>query len=321
MTKSLPKVLPKALCKGDAIGMIGPSGSSKDAGMADKGAAALESLGFRVVVGDSCRHKYGYLASPDELRAADVNAFFADGSIDGIVCMKGGYGTPRILDRLDYGAIAANPKVFAGYSDITGMHLAFYTRVGFPTFHAPMAVSMVGGFDDFSAASWRRALMTAGPLGRLEPPRKADGSPGAAPGTLVGGKARGPLIGGNLSLVAALCGTPYALVPDGAILFLEDVSEEPYRIDRMLTQLRLAGVFDRCAGIVLGDWKSCEPSDPDRSLTLAQVFADVVAPAGRPAIHGFAAGHSTPTHSFPLGVEAVLDADAGTLDIVGTALR
>ncbi len=316
----MSRILPRALRLGDTIGMIGPSGSSKDPEMADKGAAALAAMGFRVVVGESCRRKYGYLASSDELRASDLNAFFADDAIDGIVCMKGGYGTPRILDRLDYASIAAHPKVLAGYSDITGLHLAFRRHVGFPTFHTPMAVSMVGGFDDFSAASWMAALTTTAPLGRLSPPPVPAGSADGVPVALVGGTARGPLIGGNLSLVAALTGTPYALVPDGAIVFLEDIDEEPYRIDRMLTQLRLAGVFERCAGIVLGHWTHCEPKDPDRSLTLPQVFADVIAPAGKPTMTGFAAGHSTPTLSFPMGVEAVLDADAGTLEIVEESL-
>jgi len=282
--------------------------------MVERSAAAIAAQGFKVVVGESCRRKYGYLASPDELRASDIGRFFADRSIDGIVCMKGGYGTPRILDLVDYPAVAANPKVFAGYSDITGLHLAFQRFAGFPTFHSPMGISMDGVFDEFSAASWRAALMTPSPLGRLPP------LPPNTPKALVGGKARGPLIGGNLSLVAALTGTPYALVPDGAIIFLEDIDEEPYRIDRMLTQLRLAGVFKRCAGVVLGHWTRCEPKDAERSLTLEQVFADVIVPAGKPAITGFAAGHSIPTHSFPMGVEAVLDADAGTLEIVESAL-
>ncbi len=315
MSEARAGKLPGALRPGDAIGVIGPSGSSKDPALADKGAAAIESLGFRVVIGDSCRRRYGYLAAPDELRAADLNAFFADDAIDGIVCMKGGYGAPRILDMLDYADIARHPKVFAGYSDITALHLALRRYAGFPTFHAPMAVSMAGGFDEFSAASWMAALTTPGPLGKLLPPS------GSEPRALSGGTARGPLVGGNLSLVAALTGTPYALVPDGAILFLEDVDEEPYRVDRMLTQLRLAGVFERCSGVVLGHWTHCEPKDPDRSLSLERVFADVILPSGKPVLAGFAAGHSIPTLSFPLGVEAVLDADAGTLEIVEAALQ
>ncbi len=311
----MKKQLPKALKPGDTIGMIGPSGSFKDQTMVERSAAAIAAQGFKVVVGDSCRRKYGYLASPDELRASDIGRFFADPAIDGIVCMKGGYGTPRILDLVDYKVVAANPKVFAGYSDITGLHLAFQRFAGFPTFHSPMGISMDGVFDELSAASWRAALMTAAPLGKLLP------LPPESPKTLVGGMARGPLIGGNLSLVAALTGTPYALVPDGAIIFLEDIDEEPYRIDRMLTQLRLAGVFERCAGVVLGHWTHCEPKDPERSLTLEQVFADVIVPSGKPVMTGFAAGHSVPTHSFPIGVEAVLDADSGTLEIVEAALR
>lgn len=320
----MKKQLPKALKPGDTIGMIGPSGSFKDQAMVERSAAALAAQGFKVVVGESCRRKYGYLASPDELRASDIGRFFADPAIDGIVCMKGGYGTPRILDLVDYAVVAANPKVFAGYSDITGLHLAFQRFAGFPTFHTPMGISMDGVFDEFSTASWRAALMTPSPLGNLVPPPTGDSGgqdSGTVPKALVGGKARGPLIGGNLSLVAALTGTPYALVPDGAIIFLEDIDEEPYRIDRMLTQLRLAGVFKRCAGVVLGHWTRCEPKDPERSLTLEQVFADVIVPAGKPTITGFAAGHSVPTHSFPIGVEAVLDADAGTLEIVEAALR
>jgi muramoyltetrapeptide carboxypeptidase len=323
-------VPPKALEAGGTVGMIAPSGSSKDPALVDRAAAALGAMGFRVVVGDSCRGKHGYLAASDALRASDVNAFFADDSIDGIVCMKGGYGTPRILDMIDYGIVAANPKVFAGYSDITGMHLAFRRHAGFPTFHSPMAFCLADGLDEFSTVSWKAALMTPGPLGRLGRPDQASlaaGTPGTGPlarttsGPLVCGKARGPLTGGNLSLVAALTGTPYSLVPDGAIVFLEDVGEEPYRVDRMLTQLRLAGVFDRCAGIVLGDWKDCGAKDPNRSLTLKEVFEDVIAPAGKPTLVGWAAGHSLPTHSFPLGVDVVLDADAGTLDFVEPACR
>ncbi len=312
----MKKLLPKALRQGDTVGMVGPSGSSKDPDLVRKGAEALSALGFRVVVGDSCGNKYGYLASPDELRASDLNAFFADAAIDGIVCMKGGYGTPRILDRLDYGLVAAHPKILAGYSDITGLHLALRRHAGFPTFHTPMAISMVDGFDSFSANSFMATLGSTAALGRLPHPQ---GAP--RPKALAGGKATGTLIGGNLSLVAALVGTPYALVPDGAILFLEDIDEEPYRIDRMLTQLRLAGVFERCAGVVLGHWTRCEPRDPDKSLTLEQVFNDIIVPAGKPVMTGFQAGHSTPTLSFPLGVAATMDADAGTLDIDEPALE
>lgn len=308
--------LPKALRPGDLIGLIAPSGSTKDAEAAAKGKAALERLGFRVKLGASALSpRYGYLAAPDELRAADLNAFFVDTEVDGIVCLKGGYGTPRILDRLDYGALAANPKLFIGYSDITGLHLAFDRYVGYPTMHGPMAMSMSAGWDGYSRDSWLRAVAADYPLGELRNPE------GEATEALVGGKARGRLIGGNLSLVAALCGSPYALKPEGAIVFLEDVGEEPYRVDRMLNQLRLAGVFERCAAVALGGWTDCGPEDPERSLTLREVFMDQVAPSGRPVLAGLAAGHCTPTMSLPFGVAAELDADAGRLVILEAACR
>ena len=162
----MKKILAKALEPGDTIGMIGPSGSFKDQTMVERSATALAAQGFKVVVGESCRRKYGYLASPDELRASDIGRFFADPGIDGIVCMKGGYGTPRILDLVDYKVVAANPKVFAGYSDITGLHLAFQRFAGFPTFHSPMGISMDGVFGEFSASSWRSALVAPAPPGK-----------------------------------------------------------------------------------------------------------------------------------------------------------
>jgi len=322
---------PRALRTGDTLGIIAPSGSSKDTTQADRGADKLRELGFKVKVGRSCRmDRYGYLAASDEVRASDVNEFFADPEVDGIVCLKGGYGTPRILDRIDYAIVAANPKIFVGYSDITGLHLAFARYAGFPTFHGPMAASMLGNLDRQSADAWVHALKSTEALGLLAPiPVFSEGAPVAggsgetpatdSPGCLVGGIARGTIIGGNLSLVAALTGTPYAVEPEGKLLLLEDVNEEPYRVDRTLTQLRLASVFDRCEGIILGGWTDCGPKDPDRSLSLLQVWKDVVGSAGKPTIHGFQAGHCVPTHTLPFGVEAVLDASSGTLEIIESA--
>lgn len=318
----MTKNLPKALKPGDRIGMIGPSGSFKDNNNIYKAAKAIESMGFSVQVGDSCKHKYGYLASKDELRAKDINDFFADDGIDGIICMKGGYGTPRILDKLDYAVIASHPKVFAGYSDITALHLAFARYANFPSFHTPMAISIADeGFDSFSLEAMKKCIMSTEPLGRLLSVTNSHNFQGFNHKTIVPGKAVGRLIGGNLSLVAAMTGTPYSINPEGAIIFLEDVNEEPYRIDRMLSQLRLAGVFNNCEGIVLGDFKDCNAKEPERSLTLEEVFMDILAPIGKPCFYGFAAGHSLPTLSFPLGVGAILDADAGFIEITEASLK
>lgn len=310
------RIKPRALARGDLIGLVAPSGSVRNDAQVDGAVAMLRRLGFRVREGGSCRSRYGYLAGSDEARADDVNAFFADPAVDGIVCMKGGYGTPRILDRLDYSTITANPKVFVGYSDITGIHLALDRR-GMVTFHGPMGISdvLLDG-DDYSTASWLAALTSTTPLGRL-------GNPATVPPlrTLVAGRASGELTGGNLSLVTALSGTPYALDARGKILFLEDIDERPYRVDRMLTQLRLAGVFEDCAGVILGDWNNCVPEEGMASLSLEEVFIDVIAPAGKPLVIGLQAGHCSPTLTMPFGVQAVLDADASKpgLEIVEAA--
>ncbi len=301
---------PRALAAGDLIGLIAPSGGVKDPGQVEKAVAVLTRMGFAVKVGESCRANYGYLAGGDKLRASDVNAFFADDAICGIVCMKGGYGTPRILDALDYGLVARNPKVFVGYSDITAIHLALNQRCSLVTFHGPMGVSdvLLEG-EGYSTRSWLSALTSTWPLGRMDNP------PGSEPpAVLVAGKARGRLVGGNLSLVAATMGTPWEIDARGKILFFEDIGERPYRVDRMLTQLRLAGKFEECAGVILGDWKDCGPEEGKPSLSLQEIFRDVIAPAakagGKPVIMGVKAGHCSPSMTLPFGILAELDTES-----------
>jgi muramoyltetrapeptide carboxypeptidase len=295
--------------------MVAPSGGAGEPDRPGRGAAALAALGFEVVVASACEATYGYLAGPDALRAADINRFFADPSIAGIVCMKGGYGAPRILDALDYEAIARNPKPLVGYSDVTGLHLAIGKLCGLATFHGPMPSSdMLPEFHEFSRRSWLAALTSTLPLGRIEEPEGP-----VRMERLAGGRARGPIVGGNLSLLAATMGTRYQVDARGKILFLEDVDEAPYRVDRMLTQLRLAGAFRDCEGVILGDWKRCEPAEGKSSLTLMQVFEDVILPCGKPVVCGLRAGHCEPAITLPLGVEAILDADGPSLELVEAA--
>lgn len=305
---------PRALRAGDTLGLIAPSGPAP-AEMLRGAAEGLRAMGFAVKVFESCRSEYGYLSGGDVLRAHDVQAAFLDPEVAGIVCLKGGYGTPRILDRLDYAVIAAHPKIFVGYSDITGLHLALGRCCGLVTFHAAMPMTLGRDRDPFTWDHWLRAMTSTAALGKVENP------PDEPIETLVPGRARGPIVGGNLSLVAASLGTPYEIDTHGRLLLLEDVGEEPYTIDRMLSQLRLAGKFADCAGVLLGDWEDCGPKDTKPSLTLAQVFADVVAPAGKPTIVNLQAGHCCHKVALPLGVEAELDASAGTLTLVESALR
>lgn len=295
------------------VALIAPAGPVPDQDGVRGAVNGLEKLGFAVKVFPGCSERYGYLSGRDEVRARDVNAAFSDPEIGGVICLRGGYGTPRILDRLDYAAIAANPKIFCGYSDITGLHVAFERRCGFPTFHAPMPVEFSSGWDEFTWNGWLRAVTSVQPLGLLRNP------PGEPVFTLLGGCARGPVIGGNLSLIAAGIGTPYEIDTAGRLLLLEDIGEEPYRIDRMLTQLRLAGKFRDCAGVIVGDWHNCGAEHPEHSLSVMQVLEDVVLPCGKPAVYNLKAGHCKPKVTVPFGVEAVLDADAGTVCFVESA--
>ena len=238
---------PRPLHPGDTIGLIGVSGAMHDREHHfDKMLAAIERLGFRAVVDDTCRSQYGYLSGTDAERAAALNRMFADDRVDAVVCMRGGYGAHRMLDGVDFDVIRANPKIFLGYSDITALHTAIHMKADLVTFHGPMPSTEWTDFDDFTREGMLRALTSTKPLGTLDNP------PGAAPRCVVPGRCAGPLVGGNLTLIASACGTPYQLDTAGKVLLLEDVGEYVYRLDSMFTQLRQAGLFERCAGVVLG---------------------------------------------------------------------
>lgn len=305
---------PKALKFGDTIGLVAPSSPTRGPENVDLSVKKLEEMGFKVKVGESCYESYGYLAGRDEVRARDINAMFADKNVDGILCLRGGYGTPRIVDKLDYDVIKENPKVFIGYSDITAIHIALNQKCKLVTFHGPMASSdMIGDFDDFTRESLMKAITLKEPLGKLDNPE------GIAIKCLFPGRACGPIIGGNLSLIASTIGTKYEIDTRGKLLLIEEIDEEPYRIDRMLTQLRLAGKFDDCRGLIIGDFKNCVPRTSNPSLTLMEIFEDII-PSRKPAIYNFMAGHCKPKITVPLGVEAELDATACTLTLKESAV-
>lgn len=308
-------IKPKALKKGSTIGLIAPSSLVRIENGLKRSIDVLEAQGFKVVQGESCDKKCGYLSGTDEVRARDLNNMFKDKGIEGVFCLKGGYGTPRILDKLDYEAVKANPKLFIGYSDITAIHMAFNKICDLVTFHGPMAASdMIDNFDDFSKESYMKAITSTEPLGKLNNPE------GIPIKTLVKGKAKGKIVGGNLSLIAATMGTPYEIDTKGKLLLLEDIEEYTYRIDRMLTQLRLAGKFKDCEGIILGDFRDCLPQYEGMDQTLMEVFNDIIVEADKPAIYNFMAGHCDSKITVPLGAEAVLDAGGCNLEIIESAL-
>lgn len=312
MHKINAPILPRPLRPGGTVGLVAPSGAVRAPDGLERAIESVRQQGFKPVVGDSCGQAYGYLAGPDEVRARDINNMFADDSVDAIFCIRGGYGAPRILHMLDYNMISHNPKRLLGYSDVTALHSALLQHAGLISFHGPMPVSdwIQASFDPFSM--WHLQKMLCGSIrGPLENP------PGHPPmQTLSGGRCEGRLVGGNLTLVSALCGTPYELDADGTIVFLEDLCEKTYRIDHMLTQLRLSGLFEQCAGVVFGQFVNCSIEHPGFGLDLMEIIRDIVLPCGKPVLFGLEAGHGQPSLTLPLGATCRMDADARTLTIV-----
>lgn len=303
-------VVPKPLFPGARVALIAPAGPVPPERV-EPAARSVRELGLEPVLYESCRSARGYLAGDDELRAADLNAAFADPGIDGIFCIRGGYGAQRLMRRIDFGMIRQHPKFFAGYSDVTALHIMLNQACGFVTYHTPMpSTELCFGVDALTMDSLR-GVLSGEPAGEL---RNPEGMPLQR---LCGGRACGLLTGGNLSLVASSLGTPYEIDTRGKILFLEDVDEEPYRIDRMLNQLKMAGKLEECAGILLGYWTNCVPEEPKRSLSLSQVLEDYIVAVGKPALANLACGHSLPTLSLPLGGAAELDADRMRVIVTG----
>ncbi len=309
-------MLAKRLRFGDTIGVVSPASPVKPE-VLDRGVAKLKALGFRVKLGTHVCAKQGYLAGNDRERAEDLNAMFRDSEVDAIVCSRGGYGTPRVLPLLDYDAIIRHPKVFVGFSDITALHVAIRQRTGLVTFHGPMVASDFSQVhvDDYNWPWFEKAVMHSDPVGRIAMPPQLPGAECVVPG-----RAAGELMGGNLSLIAATIGSPYQLDPTGKIVLLEEVGEEPYRVDRMLTQLELAGFWKKAAGLVIGESVGCEPSNPENP-SLLSVLKDKLGKLSIPVLYGLPLGHGERKATVPVGVRASLDATQGILSIEDAAVR
>lgn len=298
-------IKPKTLRPGDRIALVAPSAHVSEEKLA-MSIASMEFIGLEYILYPSCTMKHGYLSGPDAQRARDLNDAFADPSIDGVFCLRGGYGAMRLLPLLDYETIRANPKVFIGYSDITALHTAIGQLCGFPTLHSPMPTRGWDSLDEISLASLKANLFSSEPAGSAPLPAE----------TLVPGQARAPLCGGNLSLLAGTLSSPYEIDCRGKLLFIEDVDATHYQIDRNLTALALAGKFRDCAGLIFGSFTDCPDAalPPEDNLSIRQILEEVAAPFGKPAVMGFSTGHSYPFITLPLGTEAALDASAGTLE-------
>jgi muramoyltetrapeptide carboxypeptidase len=313
-------IKPPRLRKGDLIGLIAPAGHTSDTSI-EKSVQHIESLGFRVKPGRYLREVYGNYAGSVEMRLADLHAMFLDPEVKAIWCIRGGSGGISLLNRIDYELIRNHPKILLGYSDITALHLAIYRHCGLVTFHGPVASSTP---SEYSYEHMMAVLTEPQPTYTIpmavENSRRALTEPHYATRTVHGGVATGPLIGGNLSLVSALCGTQYAADFRDSILFLEEVNEEPYRIDRWMTQLDLSVGFARSAGVMIGICDECGPAKNAVSLTLDQTLDIHLQPLKVPAVTGYSFGHIRNQFTIPVGVRARLDTEAQTLTLLEPAV-
>jgi muramoyltetrapeptide carboxypeptidase len=316
-----PLIRPQVLHSGDTVGLITPATYVSDPDKLQMVDRTIRYFGLVPRFGKHVGDRAGYLGGSVQDRLDDLHAMFADPSVKGVFAVRGGYGSPQLLDGIDYKLIAANPKIFIGYSDITAMHLAIHKMTGLVTLHGPVTTSE---FTPFTQTWYRKALFEPQPLGVLtNPPETNPLRPQHTIRTIHPGKARGRIIGGNLSLVVATMGTPYEMDTRGRIVLLEDVDEQPYSIDRMLTQLHLAGKFDGAAGLVIGECVDCRPRDYkpafESTFSLGEVLDRVLGKLAIPVFHGLTFGHTDDQLTLPEGMMAELDADKGTLTIEESA--
>jgi muramoyltetrapeptide carboxypeptidase len=313
-------IKPPRLRQGDLIGLIAPAGCCTEDEIA-KAVANVGSLGFRVREGKNLRAAFGNYGGSVAQRLDDLHAMFADPEVRAIWCVRGGSGAISLLASIDYALIRAHPKILIGYSDITALHLAIHRQVGLVTFHGPLAASTL---SPYASAHLMAVLTDPQPSYTMpmsdENRQRGEQESQYAIRTITQGRATGPLLGGNLSLVSALAGTPYAADFRHSILFLEEVNEAPYRIDRWLTQLDLAFGLHNARALMIGVCEQCGPGDDERSLTLDQTFDLHLQPLVIPAVTGYSFGHIRHQITLPIGVKATLDTAAQTLTLLEPAV-
>ena len=289
----MKRIRPPALRKGDVVGICAPASPPVRREDLAKGIAYLEGLGYRVEPGRNLLKKDGYLAGTDRERTSDLNRLLRDRRVRAIIALRGGYGSMRILPMIDYAAVRRDPKIFVGYSDLTAVQMALWSHCGLVTFAGPMvAAGMARGLDGPAEELFWRMLTSRRPLGSLDSPATA----------ITKGTTTGTLLGGNLSMLSHLAGTPYLPSLRNSVLFLEDVGERPYRVDRMLQHLRLAGTFSGARGVLLGQFTDCVPEEGKPSLGLRRIFRDLLSDLGVPVLAGIRHGHILGSLTLPVGL-------------------
>ena len=317
---SKPLIRPPRLVSGNRIGLVAPAGPLLDRDDLTRAEELCRALGYEPVLGKNTYRRHGYLAGTDEERLGDLNAALEDPSIDAIWCIRGGYGSIRLLDQVDYAAMARKPKALIGFSDATALLNAVTCLTGVATFHGPVARASMPDFTRRHFLAVLTAAEPAGRLGRLPQPADMLVPRENRIVTLCGGVAEGELAGGNLTLLQCLIGTPYFPELAGAILFLEDVGEDLYRVDRMLAHLRLIGALRRLSGVLVGRFTDLQRSGGDGALGFDEVLAGYFEPLGIPVAYGFPVGHLDAQWTLPLGIRARLDAGAGEVELLEPAV-
>ncbi len=316
LSEVFPKTIkPKRLKSGDSIALVAPGSYISKEELEDS-IKKIEALGFRGVYSDKILLQNGYFSGTDSMRAEDLQEKFEDKSVNGIMCARGGYGCARILPLLDYKSIQRNPKVLIGYSDVTALMYGIFKKTGLITFHGPVSTST---FNDFSVKNFNSVLIENNyPIKFSNATEDLDENPYGV-FSIVKGKAKGKLIGGNLSIMVSLIGTEYDVSYENAIVFFEEVGEEPYRIDRMLTQLIQAKKFDKASGIMMGIFRKCESKTDDpsfsKSFTLMEVLKDRLGNLKIPVIYGMTFGHIKNKFTIPFGALATLDTEEQTFSL------
>jgi len=311
------RILPRSLKKGDLIGLVTPGSSVTEEQLNDC-IIKLEGMGFRTTYNDTVLSEYGYFAGKDQDRAHELMEMFTRADVDGIWCVRGGYGSIRILDLLDYDQIRKNPKVFIGYSDITALLTAIYQETGLVTFHGPVGTS---DFNRFSKRSMKKVLMEADSEYKYPYKREkgSRGNPEFDLYTLSGGKAEGILIGGNISVLDSIIGTRFEPDFENKIVYLEEIGEKTYRVDKMLFHLLSGTNLKQAAGIVMGVFGECNINDAP-TLSLKEALNDLLIPLGKPVSYGLSFGHIKRMVTIPTGIRAVMDADKNSLTLLEAAV-
>lgn len=323
-TDSLPNniTIPAALKPGDTIGIVSPASAIFESEPFEIAKESFEAMGLKVKFGAFVKNRLGHLAGSDEERAEELNDMFRDPQVHGIIALRGGSGSARILDKLDYQAIKNNPKVFIGYSDITALHLAIYKKTGLVTYHGPVAVSV---WNQFSSEHLKRLLFDKEAM-LFQNPSEKGGQLAQTKNrirTINPGRVKGQLLGGNLSVMTGIMGSDFFPEDwEGKILYLEDVGEQIYAVDRMMSQLYLGGVLDKIAGFVFGKCSSCKPGGSGYgSLTLEEVIDHYIKPLEIPAFSGAMIGHIDDNITVPNGIEAEIDAEKGQIQLLTSAVK